>query len=140
QRRIHYITSPVPGTRFLGENGSLNALIEFPLSTISFLGMNFPVCGGGYLRLTPYIATRAAIKKLSSEGMPAMIYMHPYEFDSQDLSTLIGNTENLRLKFLRFNQNLNRDKSEMKLRKLLSDFKFVPVREIINGGKTKLDY
>ena len=131
KRGIHYI-APIKNNE--------NALIEFPLSTISFLGINVPVCGGGYLRLMPYIATRAAIKKLASEGIPAMIYMHPYEFDAQDLQTLIGNAEGMRLKFLRFNQNLNRDKSEIKLRKLLSDFKFAPVREIINGGKTKLDY
>jgi polysaccharide deacetylase family protein (PEP-CTERM system associated) len=108
-----------------------SALIEFPLSTISLLGINFPVCGGGYLRLMPYIATREAIKKLASEGMPAMIYMHPYEFDAQDLSTLIDNSETLRLKFLRFNQNLNRDKSEMKLRKLLNDFKFAPIKDVL---------
>ena len=139
QRGIHYVTSPAPETRFLRENGFLNALIEFPLSTISLLGVNFPVCGGGYLRLMPYIATRAAIKKLASEGMPAMIYMHPYEFDAQDLSAPIDNSETLRLKFLRFNQNLNRDKSEVKLRKLLNDFKFAPIREVIESRITSYD-
>ncbi|MBM3239774.1 DUF3473 domain-containing protein [Candidatus Poribacteria bacterium] len=125
-----------------------SVLIEFPLSTISLFGINFPVCGGGYLRLMPYIATREVIKKLASEGMPAMIYMHPYEFDAQDLSTLIDNSATLRLKFLRFNQNLNRDKSELKLRKLLSDFKVAPVKSLIThhlsrftkGGITKLNY
>ncbi|HIE28232.1 TPA: DUF3473 domain-containing protein [Candidatus Poribacteria bacterium] len=144
RRGIHYITSPAPETRLLVgkgferenprfslQNGFLNTLIEFPLSTISLFGVNFPVCGGGYLRLMPYIATRAAIKKLSSEGMPTMIYMHPYEFDSQDLPTPIGNAKNLRLKFLRFNQNLNRNRSEMKLRKLLNDFKFVPIKDVL---------
>jgi hypothetical protein len=107
------------------------ALIEFPLSTISLFGINFPVCGGGYLRLMPYIVTREVMKKLASEGMPAMIYMHPYEFDAQDLSTLIDNSATLRLKFLRFNQNLNRDKSELKLRKLLKEFKFAPIKSLI---------
>ena len=123
QRGIHYI-NPLANSE--------NALIEFPLSTISLLWMNFPVCGGGYLRLMPYIVTREAIKKLASRGMPGMIYMHPYEFDAQDLSTPMDNSETLRLKFLRFNQNLNRDKSEMKLRKLLKDFKFAPVREVLD--------
>ena len=120
QRGIHLINSE-------------NTLIEFPLSTISLLGLNFPVCGGGYLRLMPYIVTRQAIRKLASEGMPAMIYMHPYEFDAQDLSIPISNAETLRLKFLRFNQNLNRDKSETKLCKLLNDFKFASVREVLNN-------
>ena len=62
QREIHYIT---PSSReFTSPLNSNNALIEFPLSTISLFGTNFPVCGGGYLRLMPYIVTRKAIKKL----------------------------------------------------------------------------
>jgi polysaccharide deacetylase family protein (PEP-CTERM system associated) len=122
QRAIHYVN------RLINDK---NALIEFPLSTISLFGINFPVCGGGYLRLMPYIVTRQAIKKLASEGMPAMVYMHPYEFDEQDLSTPINNPETLRLKFLRFNQNLNRGKSATKLRRLLNDFKFSSIREVL---------
>jgi polysaccharide deacetylase family protein (PEP-CTERM system associated) len=129
QREIHYVSQL--RSHLLRPLISENGLIEFPLSTISIFGVKFPVCGGGYMRLMPYIATREAIKKLASEGMPAMIYMHPYEFDAQDLSTPMNNSENLRLKFLRFNQNLNRDKSEMKLRKLLNDFKFAPLRDVL---------
>ena len=115
----------------LRENGFLNALIEFPLSTISLCGINIPICGGGYLRLMPYTVTRQAIKRLASEGMPAMVYMHPYEFDAQDLSIPICNPETLRLKFLRFNQNLNRDKADTKLRKLLNDFEFASIGEVL---------
>jgi len=131
QREIHYIT---PSSReFTSPLNSNNALIEFPLSTISLFGTNFPVCGGGYLRLMPYIVTRKAIKKLASEGMPAMVYMHPYEFDAQDLSTPIYDSENLRGKFLRCNQNLNRDKSASKLRRLLKDFEFASTKEVLKN-------
>ena len=119
-RHFHYVRGD--------ENGGL---IEFPLSTIRILGVNLPMCGGGYFRLMPYPVIKSAMTRLSKEGKPAMIYMHPYEFDSQDLASPFSKSESLSLKFLRITQNVNRTKSEMKLRNLLKDFAFLPASEVL---------
>jgi len=40
-------------------------LVEFPLSTLRLGGTNFPIAGGGYLRLFPYAYTRWGIRYLN---------------------------------------------------------------------------
>ncbi len=58
-----------------------NDLYEIPASTVKFLGRNFPVGGGGYLRLSPVWFTERMIRKLNRAGHPAVIYIHPWELD-----------------------------------------------------------
>jgi polysaccharide deacetylase family protein (PEP-CTERM system associated) len=122
KRHFHYIRGDESG-----------GLIEFPLSTVRLLGISLPICGGGYFRLLPYPIIRSAVARINSENAPAMIYMHPYEFDSQDLASpvTVSKVENLSLKALRVTQNFNRAKSEMKLRNLLRDFTFSPAAEVL---------
>jgi len=107
-------------------------LIEFPLSTVRMFGINLPMCGGGYFRLLPYAVIRPAIKRINDDGVPAMVYMHPYEFDPLDLASPLFEDESLSVKFLRITQNINREKSVIKLRNLLKDFSFVPAMEVLN--------
>ena len=57
-------------------------LTEVPLSTISIFGEEIPVCGGGYLRLFPYLFTEKAFEKVG-EKRPVITYMHPYELDTE---------------------------------------------------------
>lgn len=106
-------------------------LIEFPLSTVRILGFNLAVGGGGYFRLLPYSIIRSAVKRINDENAPAMIYMHPYEFDSQDLKGTLSKDEGLSSRILRITQNYNRVKSEMKLRNLLRDFTFSSAAEVL---------
>lgn len=56
-----------------------NGLIEFPLSTIEFLGRRLPFGGGGYFRLYPLFLTRLCISRNNRLGYPCMFYIHPYE-------------------------------------------------------------
>jgi len=58
-----------------------NYIYEIPASTISILGKNLPVGGGGYLRLSPLWFTEMMIKKLNRIGRPVVIYVHPWELD-----------------------------------------------------------
>lgn len=61
-------------------NGS--ALVELPPSTLRFGPVVLPVGGGGYFRLYPTRVTRWAIDRLNRrERMPAVVYVHPWEFD-----------------------------------------------------------
>ena len=96
-------------------------LWEFPLSTLRLFGSNIPVAGGGYLRLFPYEFTRWAIRKLNGLGYPAIVYMHPWEIDPH-LPKLKGKLSS------RFRQYINLEKTEKRLKALLRDFDFIPIR------------
>jgi polysaccharide deacetylase family protein (PEP-CTERM system associated) len=104
-----------------------NGLIEFPISTVRWAGINLPVAGGGYLRLFPYAVTRWAIRRINAQGQPAMIYLHPYELDTEELR-LLGDQIPWSL---RLTQGLNRGRTEAKLRALMRDFELAAVREVL---------
>ena len=75
----------IPGTprtiyRVKTRNGA--TLIEVPPSTISFGRFRLPVGGGGYLRIYPFALTQWALRRLNDvEGIPAVVYLHPWEVD-----------------------------------------------------------
>ncbi|HSG99645.1 MAG TPA: XrtA system polysaccharide deacetylase, partial [candidate division Zixibacteria bacterium] len=58
------------------------SILEFPASTVRLFGRNLPVAGGGYLRHSPYWYSSMMIRRLNREGHPAMVYVHPWEFDT----------------------------------------------------------
>ncbi len=103
------------------ENGKI---IEFPLSTIRILGNNIPVAGGAYLRLYPYWFIRAAIWSLNHNQQPAIIYFHPWELDLYQ--------PRIKTKFTtRFRHYGNLYTTEQKVKKLLQDFHFAPIRDVL---------
>jgi polysaccharide deacetylase family protein (PEP-CTERM system associated) len=59
-----------------------NSIIEVPMTTDSILGLNFPVCGGGYLRLFPSSFTENSFMRIAKKR-PVIVYMHPYEVDTE---------------------------------------------------------
>lgn len=77
------------------EKGS-KKLIEFPMSTITFMGKNIPFGGGGYLRIFPNWVTKKGIKKVNAEGFPAIMYMHPWEFDAGQPKLDLGKVQTWR--------------------------------------------
>ena len=120
--RYGFVSAPrFPFIINLKEHGKL---IEFPLSTVRFLRNNIPVAGGAYLRLYPYWFIRAAIKKLNANKKPAIIYIHPWELDAYQPRLKIGFMSKLK-------HYGNLLMTEQKLRKLLSDFKFAPIRKVL---------
>lgn len=57
-------------------------LIEYPISTFRMLGRhNFPVGGGGFLRILPFWYTMLGYRKIQREKLPLIIYVHPWEID-----------------------------------------------------------
>ncbi|ETX09173.1 MAG: hypothetical protein ETSY2_01070 [Candidatus Entotheonella gemina] len=57
-------------------------LIEFPIATRRWLGLNLPIGGGGYFRLLPAALIRRGIRHVNvREQHPAMFYFHPWELD-----------------------------------------------------------
>ncbi len=98
---------------------------EFPLSTIVVMGWRLPVAGGGYFRLLPYHLTRRAIRHLNgAERQPAIVYLHPWELDDRQPRLAAGRLTRLR-------HSLNISRTEARLRSLLSDFRFAPVRDVL---------
>jgi len=101
-----------------------NGLVEFPFSTIEIFGHNLPIAGGGYFRLYPYWFTRWAINKLNREGHPAMVYIHPWEIDDKQ-PRMKGNA------IANFRHYVNLTKNELKIRRLLTDFRFTTIKDLI---------
>jgi len=102
-------------------------IVEIPLSTVNLLGRNWPVAGGGYLRILPYWMTRAAVRRLNShDRAPAIVYLHPWELDSEQPRLPAGTLS-------RFRQYTNLGRSEARIRRLLSEFSFAPIRDVIDA-------
>jgi polysaccharide deacetylase family protein (PEP-CTERM system associated) len=115
----HFSTRPSPlATR--------HSLLEFPLSTVRILGTNWPVAGGGYFRLFPYSIIKKGLTRINRiEGMPFIFYLHPWELDDEQLR--INSTSMLS----KFRHYVNLDKTETRFRRLLMDFDFSSIREIM---------
>jgi polysaccharide deacetylase family protein (PEP-CTERM system associated) len=57
-------------------------LVEYPVTTFRVWGShNFPVGGGGYLRMLPFWYTRLGFARARQEGLPLIAYIHPWEID-----------------------------------------------------------
>ena len=107
-----------------GEHGSP---VEFPLSTLRLEGTNFPIAGGGYLRLFPYAYTRWGIRYLKTrEGQPAVIYLHPWELDPAQPRLPAG-------RLSRFRHYTNLHRMEERLVCLLHHFSFGTMSEVLHS-------
>jgi polysaccharide deacetylase family protein (PEP-CTERM system associated) len=55
--------------------------VEVPMTTARLAGINLPFSGGGYLRLSPLPLFRALRKLAGRQGVPLIVYLHPWELD-----------------------------------------------------------
>lgn len=103
----------------------IGALWECPGSTVRIAGTNLPVAGGGYFRLLPYAWTRWGISRLNRrERRAAIFYLHPWEIDPDQPRMPAS-----RLSTFRHYRNLR--KTEPRLRRLLDEFAFAPLAEVL---------
>ncbi len=59
-------------------------IAEFPMATFRYrVGPNFPVAGGGYLRMLPDWYTKTGVTRAWREGLPVVSYIHPWELDPE---------------------------------------------------------
>ena len=100
------------------------SLWEVPPSTAMLAGVRIPVAGGGYLRLFPYAMLKRLLLRVEQEGQPLVMYLHPWELDPNQ-PRMAGSMVS------RFRHYLNLHTTEKKLRALLSDFSFGPIREVV---------
>lgn len=98
---------------------------EMPMSVMELWRYRLPIGGGGYFRLFPYALTRKAIAVMNAMGRPAIVYLHPWEFDpDQPRPAGIGAATRLR-HYSGIRQNL------AKLERLLGDFRFTTARDVL---------
>lgn len=101
------------------------SILEFPLSTARLFGMRVPVAGGGYFRLLPYWFTRWGLRSINErDDLPFIFYLHPWEIDPGQ--------PRMKPRWLsRFRHYTNLEVCEARLCKLMSDFRFTTVREVL---------
>lgn len=97
-------------------------LHEFPPTTLRLLGQNFPAAGGGYFRLLPYSITRAGFRQAQRTQTPGTFYLHPWEIDPEQPRMPVSLKTRLR-HYGGLSRTTNR------LRQLLSEFRFQPIRD-----------
>ncbi len=107
---------------------------EFPPSAVAFRGMNLPVSGGGYFRLYPYTVTRHFLSEINrKEGRPFMFYVHPWEVDPGQPKLPFGS------RATQFRHRVGLGRNLAKIRKLLRDFSFCTLSEVINYEIDKME-
>ena len=99
-------------------------LWEVPVSTVRLAGRNWPIAGGGYFRLYPFAVTRWGIRRINAEGHPAIIYLHPWEFDPGQPHIRAARG------LSRFRHYINLKYTEGRFRRLLKAFDFGPLEEV----------
>ena len=73
---------PEPRNYRLPEGGRI---VELPLSVVPWCGWDWPVAGGGYVRLLPQMMLDPMVEKLGQLGRLYILYTHPYEFDPEPI-------------------------------------------------------
>lgn len=120
----NYGLPDVPRSPFVVETQS-GPVLEFPMTSIEFGGRRSPVGGGAYFRLLPYWYTRWSLRYINRvEGRPTCVYLHPWELDRDQPRVSAGLTARLR-------HYIGLRGVEKKLMRLLGDFDFEPLRELI---------
>lgn len=98
---------------------------EIPLSVMDLMGQQIPVGGGAYFRIFPYPLTRWAISRLNRKGVAAVVYLHPWEMDP-------GQPKIRTRKWRQFRQRVNLGRTFQRLERLLDEFRFVPLGNMID--------
>jgi polysaccharide deacetylase family protein (PEP-CTERM system associated) len=136
KRGILYDSSMVPLTR-MGDNcfplspvrldTEHGKIWEFPLTTVRCFGENVPFTGGLPLRLFPYFYVLSKILQMNRKGNAAMVYLHPWEFDTEQPRIELPMSR-------RFMHYFNLPATPRKLSGLLTHLRFAPVRKILSAG------
>jgi len=116
-----------PVSPYWHETASSQKLVEFPLTTKNLWGYRLPIAGGGYFRLFPYAFTRAAFRSINrNENRSFIFYLHPWEIDAGQPRIKAGWLS----EFRHYN---NLDQCESRLVRLMRDFRFGTVQQVLTG-------
>ena len=120
-RHDHYGMPDAPRFAHRVQHG----LLELPVTTARLLDRNWPASGGGYFRLLPYVLSRWLLRQVNErDGQPAIFYFHPWEIDAGQ-PRIPGLTVKTR-----FRLYVNLPRTEGRLRRLLTDFRWGRMDEV----------
>lgn len=97
---------------------------EISPSTLNVCGFQIPVAGGGYFRLFPYATSKTFLQRLEKQGAKLVMYLHPWEIDPEQPRMDGPWISQIR-------HYLNLQKTQERLSRLLTDFRFGPMKEIV---------
>ena len=99
--------------------------MEFPVSTLKFGKVTLPIAGGAYFRIYPYQLSKQFLKAVNRGGQPFTFYLHPWELDPEHPRIPLP-------KRIAATHYFNLGATERRFKKLLRDFTFAPMREVLN--------
>jgi polysaccharide deacetylase family protein (PEP-CTERM system associated) len=97
---------------------------ELPLSIRRLGPLTFPACGGAYFRIYPYAITRSNLRCAERAGLPVVFYLHPWELDP-------GHPRVAFYWKAQLTHYVNLGSTVPRLRRLLTDFSFGPLSEVL---------
>lgn len=98
-------------------------LLEFPPTVLKKGGVTFPFCGGFYLRTLPTWFLIWALRQVNRQRS-GLIYVHPWEVDPQQPRLPAS-------PLIRFVHYYNLNSTKKKLERLLQEFEFTTLGDII---------
>ena len=103
----------------------MSKIIEFPMTVFDIWKLSIPISGGFFLRIFPYFIYKTLLTKINKKGRPFIIYFHPWE--TYHKTYRVKNIGIVKY-FVTYYGIKNALK---KIERLLQDFKFEPVKSII---------
>ncbi|MBD3277963.1 MAG: DUF3473 domain-containing protein, partial [Candidatus Aegiribacteria sp.] len=105
------------------------SITELPLASVRILGRKMPAAGGAYLRFYPGFLHRIMLNSLSSSGIVPVLYFHPWEIDSRNISSDMSFMQ-------RFRQHHNSGENTIgKLRAILRRFRGITLKVLYEQVK-----
>jgi polysaccharide deacetylase family protein (PEP-CTERM system associated) len=125
---VHHDNYGIPGAELQPYEitaPSGRTLLEFPMTVARFGRFRLPVSGGGYFRIFPYWLTRNGLARVNQrDRRPFVFYLHPWEIDNEQPRIDAGLKSRLR-------HYTNLASCEGRLHRLLSEFSFAPMRNVL---------
>jgi polysaccharide deacetylase family protein (PEP-CTERM system associated) len=115
-RSVHRARGPAGGS-----------LIEVPPLTLRLGSINWPVGGGGYLRLLPVRLVAMALRGAERAGQPGLLYLHPWELDPDQPVLPMG-------RLSRWRHRVGLHQTADKLAWLLARFRFATVSQYLKDS------
>jgi polysaccharide deacetylase family protein (PEP-CTERM system associated) len=108
------------------DTGEGDALWEIPLSVWRIGPFRVPFGGGGYLRFYPLFITKALFRRHEKRGKSVILYIHPWELDS--------NQPRIEAPFgARTRHSFGIGSMEQKMKNLLQEMEFLSIEQFLDG-------
>lgn len=116
-----------PDLNDLRLRGESSGIVEFPMTVFERGRLRIPISGGFYLRAFPYAVLRALLRRVNRKR-PFVIYVHPWEMHAG--TPRVKGIE-LRNRLITYTGARG---AFRKLERLLRDFEFAPMAEVLKDA------